>query len=154
MKASFTHDELEALKSSIPRGVEFPIEFRKGDDCVFSVERGLIDSDIVALVSALQQKLFLERGLLQDPFTIKGLESVDVDYDYIEENDSLFHAIKWVWYDDKNGLDYKIHFDEKKLTFLGARLIDSLRKSDFMMSLAIGDRENPKGVFGVIGEFC
>lgn len=149
----FSYEELNELAGNIPKGIEFSIEYRQGESQLFSAEKGLIDRDVVALVAALQRKLFVERGLLQDPFTINGMECVDDDYDYIEKGDSLFHAIKWVWYDDKNGLDYTLHFDEKKLTFLGARLIDSLRKSNYMMSLGVGDAENPSAVFGSIGEF-
>jgi hypothetical protein len=153
MRTHFTFDELEAFKQNIPTGIEFPIEYRKGDGQTFSVDKGLFDTDVVALVCALQQKLYLDKGLLQDPLTNYGRSQFDDDGDYVEKNDSLFHAIKWVWYDDKNETEYKLYFDKQKLTFLGERMIDSLIKSNFMMSLGIGDAENASAVFGCIGEF-
>lgn len=143
MRCAYTFEELDRLMMSLPKNIEFPIFCREGDDYVFSVQEGKVDQSVMALIHSLSLKLRAESSNL-GPLTKKGIASDDCDL--------LFYAIGSVNYDDKNGSNYQLNFDESELTMLGKQMIASLRNENYWINVDVGtSAEDGYMFFGVIG---
>jgi hypothetical protein len=91
VRGSYDYDKLEKLKNNLPANIEFSIYYRKGEDDIFSVKKGKIDLNVLAIVDTLADKMFYEVGDYQVPLTKNGYVKYIPD-GCIYLVDSLFHG--------------------------------------------------------------
>jgi hypothetical protein len=140
MRGSYNYKKLEKLKANLPSGIDFSIDYRKGNDDVFSVKKGKVCDFVLAVVDTIADKMFYEAGNYLEPVTTNGFTKL-ISNDCLYLVDSLFHAVESVWYDDKSCAYYEVFLNEDKLTKKGREIWLSLKKSECYFELDVGSGE-------------
>ncbi len=136
VRGTYDQEKLRILRENLPSGIEFAIDYRKGDDDLFSLEKGKVDNNVLAIVDCLADKMFHEAGEYQVPLTKNGCSKfIPTNCFYLV--DSLFHAVDSVFYDDKSCAYYEVNINESKLTKEGLAVLSQLKKEEYCIEVDI-----------------
>lgn len=125
-------EHIEHVLFWLEHEVRFPVICRVGDDCLFSTSGEDFDPDILAIIDNLSKKVMLEAGGFCEIITLQG-RSCEDEEDFVF--DHLIYAVSSVFYDNKNGSAYEVRLDNTKLTPVGQRIVDDLRRRKYMSQI-------------------
>ncbi len=137
MRKSYSSKHLKKLKAGVPSNIEFPIDYRKGEDEIFSVKHDKVSKQVLAVIDTVADKMFYEAGLYLEPVTTNGFLKF-LPGDCMHLVDSLYHAVHSVSYDDKSCAYYQVNLNEDQLTKKGREVLSELKKSNYSFQIDMG----------------